>query len=183
MKADLWRNELVRLTAKNAQTDVEAFARWTHDSEYLRFQDSDVARPKSVKQTADWYDREDAAERFVFVIRPLLSDEPLGLTMLSGVGWHGNAWLGVGIGNRAYWGQGYGSAAVRLTLGYAFAELNLHRVSLSVLGTNPRAIRAYEKCGFVPEGRWRELAGYDGQWSDEVVMGILRSEWAARQTK
>jgi RimJ/RimL family protein N-acetyltransferase len=85
--------------------------------------------------------------------------------------------LGVGIGNRAYWGQGYGSEAVRLTLGYAFEELNLHRVSLSVLGDNPRAIRAYEKCGFVREGQWRELAHYDGQWSDEVVMGILRSEW------
>ncbi len=51
------------------------------------------------------------------------------------------------------------------------------RVSLSVLGNNPRAIRAYEKAGFVLEGRSRGHNLYDGQRIDEAFMGILREDW------
>ncbi len=43
-----------------------------------------------------------------------------------------------------------------------------------------RAIRSYEKAGFVLEGRVRSLAYFDGQRYDEVFMGILREEWEAR---
>ena len=94
------------------------------------------------------------------------------------VNWpHGDALLGIGIGDRADWSKGYGSEALRLALRYAFTELNLHRVSLTVLEGNARAIRAYEKAGFVLEGQSREYSRYDGQWLGEVFMGILREDW------
>jgi len=173
--------ERIRLTAKNAATDVATFTQWTYDSEYRRFQDADVARPRSSKQVAEWYDRSDNDSRFVFIIRLLQSPEPLGFTILR-VNWvHGDAWLGIGIGDRNYWGRGYGSEAVRLTLDYAFRELNLQRVSLTTLEANVRGRRAYEKCGFVHEGMVREDSRYDGERMGEIFMGILRSEWEARQ--
>ena len=62
-------------------------------------------------------------------------------------------------------------------LRYAFAELNLRRVSLSVFEYNPRAMRSYEKAGFVVEGRRRQALNRDGRRWDVIHMGILREEW------
>lgn len=67
--------------------------------------------------------------------------------------------------------------AIRLLLQYAFADLELHRIGVRVLAYNQRAIRAYEKCGFIIEGREREAAFVDGAWHDDVVMGIVDREF------
>lgn len=89
--------------------------------------------------------------------------------------------LGITIGDKAYWGRGYGTEAIRLLLDYGFRHHNLHRVFLSVNGTNARAIGAYQRCGFVEEGRLRAHAWSNGQYIDLLYMGILRDEWAAQQ--
>lgn len=85
--------------------------------------------------------------------------------------------LAIGIVDPRALGQGYGTEAIRLVLGYAFQDLGLHRVSVRVLAYNGRAIRAYEKCGFVVEGREREAARVDGEWHDDVIMGVLEREF------
>jgi RimJ/RimL family protein N-acetyltransferase len=87
------------------------------------------------------------------------------------------AMLGITIGDKAYWGRGYGREAIRLLLDYAFRLRNLRRVWLSVNGNNERAIRAYRACGFVEEGRLRQHAWSNGAYIDLVQMGILRAEW------
>jgi RimJ/RimL family protein N-acetyltransferase len=85
--------------------------------------------------------------------------------------------LGIAIGDKDYWGKGYGREAVRLLLDYAFRLRNMRRVYLTVNSNNPRAIRAYAACGFMEEGRLREHAWSNGAYIDLVYMGILRSEW------
>jgi RimJ/RimL family protein N-acetyltransferase len=90
--------------------------------------------------------------------------------------------LGIGIGDKDYWGRGYGRDAVRVLVDYAFRLRNLHKVWLRVVGVNERAIRSYRACGFVEEARLRQQHWGDGQYVDEVYMGILRGEWEqARQ--
>jgi RimJ/RimL family protein N-acetyltransferase len=74
--------------------------------------------------------------------------------------------------------KGLGGEAIALVLGYAFNVLKLHRVSVRVVAYNLRAIRAYQKCGFVVEGREREAAFVDGIWHDDVMMAILDLEYA-----
>ena len=69
------------------------------------------------------------------------------------------------------------AAAVRLALQYAFDHLNLERVALRVQADNLRAIRAYEKAGFVREGCLRRDAYRDGAYVDVLCMGILREEF------
>jgi RimJ/RimL family protein N-acetyltransferase len=66
---------------------------------------------------------------------------------------------------------------MRLALGFAFMELNLHRVSLNVFEYNPRAVRSYEKAGFHVEGRQRQALLRNGKRWDAIEMGILREEW------
>lgn len=90
------------------------------------------------------------------------------------------ATIGVGLG-REHIGRGYGTDAMRVLVDYAFREVGLHRLQLFVAPFNPAGIRAYEKVGFVEEGRRRAAIWHDGRWYDEVMMSILESEWAGRR--
>jgi RimJ/RimL family protein N-acetyltransferase len=85
--------------------------------------------------------------------------------------------LAVGIEDRARLGIGLGTEAMRLVIDYAFKVLKLHRLSVRVVKYNARAIRAYEKCGFVVEGTEREAAFVDGIWHDDVIMGLLDCDY------
>ena len=87
--------------------------------------------------------------------------------------------LGIGIGDKEYWGRGYGREAVALLVDYAFRLRNWRKVWLRVWGNNERAIRAYRACGFVEEGRQRAQVWSAGSYHDLVLMGLLRDEWQA----
>jgi RimJ/RimL family protein N-acetyltransferase len=54
--------------------------------------------------------------------------------------------LGIIIGDKSTWDQGFGTDAVRALLNHAFDTLNLNRVALRVFETNLRAIQVYENC-------------------------------------
>ncbi|NNC11370.1 GNAT family N-acetyltransferase [Planctomonas sp. JC2975] len=78
-------------------------------------------------------------------------------------------------------GKGIGTEAMSQLLEFAFVRCNLRRVHLEAIASNAGAIRSYEKAGFVVEGRQREHAWVRGRYEDNVVMGLLRSEWETRQ--
>jgi RimJ/RimL family protein N-acetyltransferase len=86
--------------------------------------------------------------------------------------------LAIGIFDGHCLGRGFGTEAIRLVLDFAFERLNLHRISVRVLAYNHRAIRAYQKCGFVIEGREREAAFVNGEWHDDIMMGLLNHEFS-----
>lgn len=185
MNSQLFHGSLIRLTAANPDSaaDVEALIRWARDSEYLRLQNGHPAFPRSAARAKEILSNAQDHDGTTFILRPLEDERALGFVGLW-VNWpHGDAWLGIGIGDRADWSKGYGSEALRLALRYAFTELNLHRVSLTVLEGNARAVRAYEKAGFVLEGQSRQYSRYDGQWLGEVFMGVLKDDWDKRLEK
>lgn len=84
--------------------------------------------------------------------------------------------FGILIGDKSCWNQGYGTEAVRLLVKHGFESLNLNRIFLQVFASNPRAIRAYEKAGFIHEGRKRQAEFRNGQYIDVLLMSILRDE-------
>ncbi len=77
--------------------------------------------------------------------------------------------------------RGLGTEATRLIVAHGFERLGLNRIALGVFDFNPRAIRAYEKAGFVAEGTEREALLHEGQWIDATCMSILAREWAAHR--
>ena len=77
--------------------------------------------------------------------------------------------------------RGLGTEATRLIVDYGIAELGLHRIELGVFAFNPRAQRAYEKAGFVVEGRLRDALCWDGERVDNTYMSVLAPEWRARR--
>lgn len=74
-------------------------------------------------------------------------------------------------------GKGYGPEAIKILLQFVFEELHLNRLQLEVFSHNLRGIRAYEKVGFVKEGVLRESLYYNGNYSDEIIMAILKSDY------
>lgn len=84
---------------------------------------------------------------------------------------------GIFIGEEDAQGKGYAKEATRQILQYAFCELNLNRVYLSVLAENENAIHLYEKSGFQREGILKEEYCRNGEFKDVVVMGITKGNW------
>ena len=94
---------------------------------------------------------------------------------------NGSALFHITIGEANAWGKGFGTEATQLMLDHAFGTLGLHRIALFVFEFNVRAVRAYQRCGFVVEGRARESIWRDGRWWDELAMSVLESDWRKRR--
>lgn len=88
--------------------------------------------------------------------------------------------FGIAIGDREYWGKGYGREAIALMIDYGFRYHNFHKIWLRVHAANERAIGAYKACGFIEEGRLRQHVYSNGSYDDLIYMGILRTEWAQK---
>ncbi len=182
MDADLFRGSLVRLAPLDRQ-DAAVMAGWSHNAEYLRLQDTDMARPRTEDAVAADIERwATASDTIVMGVRLLADDRLIGYVGFCEIEWSNQvASFAIGIGERADWSRGYGTDALALALRYAFHELNLYRVQLEVLAYNARAIRVYEKCGFRREGVYREFGQRDGKRYDMFLYGLLRHEWEAQR--
>jgi RimJ/RimL family protein N-acetyltransferase len=184
MNSDLLRGELVHLTAENPDVMASNFSRWSQDTGYLRLLDTEPPRLLSAKKWQEWLEKDldrTVADGCLFAIRALDGDALIGFIGLFELFMnHGDAHVAIALGERSAWNQGYGTDAMRVILRYAFNELNLRRVSLGVFEYNSRAIRSYEKAGYVHEGRMREAIHRDGKHWDFLFMGILREEWLAK---
>lgn len=77
--------------------------------------------------------------------------------------------------------RGLGTEAVRLLVGYGFAELGLRRIALEVYAINPRARRTYDKVGFVAEDVLRNVLRTPEGWADATVMAIEADGWQRDQ--
>ncbi|KAE9398794.1 acyl-CoA N-acyltransferase [Gymnopus androsaceus JB14] len=83
-----------------------------------------------------------------------------------------------------FWGRGFATEVSRFIVDYAFHQLAMHRITLTVHGNNTAAIRVYNKVGFVQEGVQRKANWMDGKWQDVVWMAVLDEDWeASRQDR
>jgi RimJ/RimL family protein N-acetyltransferase len=182
---DLFRGELVRLTIQEPNFRAKQDVRWQRDSEFNRLADNEPRGMVSEKQIKDWIEKNIEGgfkpERYAFSINTLTDDRFIGFISL----WlnliHSEVWVGIGIGEREYWGKGYGTDAMKLCLQYSFMELGVQRVSLGLHEYNARALKSYEKAGFKLEGRTRQDVLREGKRTDTFWMGILRDEWLQMQ--
>ena len=168
----------VRLTALTP-SDLPSVAQWHQNPEFLRLFDALPAYPKTEEALTQWLEGiHKATDAFLFAVRTLDKDELIGYVELDGILWtHRVSGVSLAIGETKHWGQGYGYEVMQLVLRFAFDELNLHRIQLTVFSYNERAIALYEKLGFQHEGVHREHLQRDGRRYDMYLYGLLRSEW------
>ena len=181
MLKELFTGKLVRLAAIVSEEFGKDYANWGRDSEFRRLLDSDPPHIWSAKSQKEWIEKQvknEDNDTFWFAIRSQEDDRLLGAVDLGLTSWGSrDAFVGISIGDRDFWGKGYGTEAMQLLLCYAFTELNLNRVTLNVFEYNQRAVRSYEKAGFQLEGRQRQAMIREGRRWDVLYMGILREEW------
>ncbi|MBN2336273.1 GNAT family N-acetyltransferase [Candidatus Bathyarchaeota archaeon] len=116
-------------------------------------------------------------DRFRVAIVLRETGEPIGTLGLHGFsGRDGRAELGYDL-LREHWGRGYMTEAARELVRYGFAEMGLNRIEATIDPENKRSVNLIERLGFMREGLLREKYFYGGRRRDELVYGLLRSDW------
>ncbi len=163
--------------------DLPQFVEWLNDPDVI--EGLIFPQPLSFEEAMRWFEN--------FAKLPA-SEHPLAIEILDGENWrmigdcdfhkisqiNRSAEVGIFIGDKSLWNKGYGTETMKLLLKHGFENLNLNRIELVVYDDNPGAIRAYEKTGFILEGRRRQAKYKHGKYGDELVMSVLRSEWDAK---
>jgi diamine N-acetyltransferase len=160
--------------------DLPQFVMWMNDPEVrhglaLRF-------PLSMAEEENWFEamlKRPIEERsLVIEVKQVDEWQMIGNSGFNNLDWiNSSAELGIFIGDKTFWDKGYGTEVMGLLLHHGFSTLNLHRIYLRVYEDNPRAVRSYEKAGFVHEGRMRQAEFHDGRYHDVLFMSVLRPEW------
>ncbi len=173
--------EKVRLRALQEE-DAEDCWRWFNNWEMVR----NLNRRYPISRVAE-------REIIEKIMKPRADDKTFAIETLDGglylggVGLHQISWedrralFGIFIGEKRYWGKGYGTDATRAIVRFGFEQMNLNRIELQVFADNERGIRCYEKVGFVREAVQRQYRYREGQYVDAVMMAILRDEYLARR--
>jgi RimJ/RimL family protein N-acetyltransferase len=171
--------ERIRLRAIS-RDDLPMFVDWLNDQDVR--EGLSLHYPMSVDNEQKWYDA---------MLQEPIDEHPLTIEIRNGDAWvtvgncgfHKIDWrnrsaeVGIFIGEKSYWNQGYGTETMRLLLSHGFDTLNLNRIFLRVFSQNARAIRAYEKVGFKYEGLFRQAEYQKGRYIDVQFMSVLHSEW------
>lgn len=120
----------------------------------------------------------DNLERYAFAIETLEDGKYIGGCGLNNLDWKNSVvTVGIFIGDKNYWGKGYGTDAMKTFINFIFNELNVNKVKLATVSFNERAIRCYEKCGFKQEGVLRQEIFKGGKYHDEIIMSILKEDY------
>jgi len=175
--------ERVRLRAVERE-DVKTFHQWVNDPEVTR--NLSLYLPMSMFEEENWFNgmaqRDPNTRALAIDIRDGGGWRMIGNCAMFDIDWiNRSGELGIMIGDKAEWNKGFGTEAMTLLQRHGFETLNLNRISLKVYADNARAVRAYEKAGFVREGRLRRAVYKHGSYDDVILMSVLCSEWMSRK--
>lgn len=102
----------------------------------------------------------------------------IGLTGILNINHHdGTATTGTVIGDKNYWGKGYGTDAKMLLLWYGFTVLNLRRINSRVISFNKRSLKCQLKCGYEIEGAMKKEIYKSGRYYDLITLAVFRRGW------
>ena len=162
--------------------DSAAMSNWLNDDEVTRLLYQGL-RPMSASAVYEMWSREAAdANTVSLAVCRKENDAFVGTTGIYDLQWiMRSGAFRVFIGDKGSWDRGIGTDCARLMLRYGFDKLNLNRVWLGVNAANERAVRAYEKAGFVREGLLRQEQFRNGRYYDVVRMAVLRDEYSPSQ--
>lgn len=176
----MMRMELRRLEEK----DAEGMLEWMHDIEISQhFRDDMLSKTK--EDVLEFIRRADIVPRNGTNLHYAVvgeKDEYLGTISLKAINWRDrNAEYAISL-RRIAQGKGVGYTATVKILDIAFNELGLEKIYLNVLSGNSRAIRLYEKCGFILEGEFRNHLYLREQYQNLRWYGMLREDYEKIKT-
>jgi RimJ/RimL family protein N-acetyltransferase len=183
IQTQLFESQDLRLGPIDHEKDPAIESKWTHDSEFMRLMETNPARPLSAAMVKKQYEKlekqvEEDKNLYHFMIRLKADDRLIGKAVIQWIEWtNGNGWIRLGIGAAEDRCKGYGTQVLHMLLRFAFAELNLFRVSAIVPEYNQGAVALLRKFGFTQEVCRRSALERDGRRWDLYVFGLLKEEW------
>jgi RimJ/RimL family protein N-acetyltransferase len=176
-KAYLIESERICLRAVSLADANENYQCWLNTPEITRFLESRF-HPTSLEQLQNYVKGMSEDSRNFFLAIILKRDERhVGNIKLGPVDWiHRTAELGILIGERDCWGQGYATEAIKAVVEFAFDTLNLHKITAGAYSANEGSIKAFQKAGFEIEGVRKEQFYCEGKYLDGVLLGRLRDQ-------
>lgn len=169
------KNVILRPLEK--ETDLLKAVRWMNNDEVRYF----IARylPVSRDEEGDWFDGLKNREKdIVLAIEMKKTREFIGVIGIHRIDFHNRtATTGTVIGEKKFWGKGYGTEAKMLLLRYAFEELNLHKICSGAIEYNKRSLAYSKKCGYRVEGVLKKQFFKKGKYRDEVLLAVFKEDW------
>lgn len=152
----MFENKIIRLRKLSAN-DYTTYHDWRNDMEVMETTSPqlDIYTLEETEQFISAIAAQSTAKGYLIEYKE--TEQTVGIVSLINIDYKNrSAECIIDIGVKDVWGKGIGTAAISLILEYAFNELNLNRLYLQVFSFNERAIKLYEKMGFIHEGKFRQ---------------------------
>lgn len=158
--------------------DAKDYPIWFKDQEVVRFLGNKLLNIKK-KAVSDYFRKMLLNKNKIIWAITIKGNKQIGNIALSLDRLNKRVDLGIVIGDKNYWGDGFAPECLGIVADYVFKKLKYERLELTVFKENSRAINAYKKVGFKKEGILRNhiYAWIGEKYHDEYIMSILRSEW------
>jgi len=159
------------------EEDLPKFFLWMNDPLVSKFLSNPF--PLSFEQEKEWFQKYlKEPDKINLAIVDKETDNLIGSIGIHGINYKsGVGTTGTIIGNRDYWGKGYGTEAKMLFLEFIFHELNLRKIYSEVIGFNERSINYSFRCGYVKEVTLPMDLYKNGQYWDKIILAVYRESW------
>ncbi|MEE8573073.1 MAG: GNAT family protein [Gemmatimonadota bacterium] len=178
-----WQGEKVRLRPVRVEDAEQDFIS-SLDSRSRQLLQLGMELPTSVELLKEslekWVGCKDADGVIIFAIESLDGEDVGGISLHTRNRKNGTFSFGVVV-DRPHTGKGYAQDAVRILLRYGFWERRYQKCNSACVDSNVESIRLHQKLGFVEEGRRRRQWFLDGEYHDDVLFGLTREEFDARE--
>ncbi|KKS75406.1 MAG: GCN5-related N-acetyltransferase [Candidatus Azambacteria bacterium GW2011_GWA2_42_9] len=170
------RGRKVILRPLDKETDLEACQRWINDPEVRQYLKRFL--PTSKQTESEWLDSLGKKTDDIVLAIETLDGKFIGTMGLHKIDWKDRtAITGALIGDKTYWGKGYGTDAKMVLLDYAFNQLGLRKICSSVLAFNKRSLRYNLHCGYKVEGIQKKQIFRDGKYRDKLLLAVFQEDW------
>lgn len=175
----MYNGKLVKLRSYK-EADIERAIEFINDEEVKKLLDSNIPFPMTKWQEEEWIKSRKVGADFTydFAIEDLETGKYIGGCSINECDVKNrNCTIGIMIGDKEYWGRGYGSDALKVLIKFIFEEVNMNKIKLGVFSFNSRAIACYKKVGFKEEGILKNELYRSGKYYDIIQMAIFKDEW------
>jgi RimJ/RimL family protein N-acetyltransferase len=162
------------------QSDVnDNYYRWMNDPEINQYLETRYF-PRSKDNIADFVKSMDGnSNEILFAICDIKSDRHIGNIKIGPINWiHRYADISLLIGEKDFWGKGVATQAIRLVTEFGFNTLNLHKIKAGCYEANGGSAKAFEKVGFQREGLLKKQWIVNGEFQDEILLGLCSEDYS-----
>ncbi len=173
----------IQLRALTEKDLTEEYLQWLNDDEVCRH-NSHAIFPNTEQKMKDYFNRLDSQKEVVLAIIDSEADKHIGNISLQNINWVSrNAEFAILLGDKKYWGKGYGEEAAKLIVDYGFDRLNLHRIYCGTIEGNEGMKKLAVKLHMQKEGARRQAIYKEGKYLDIIEYGVLRNEYLDKNNR